>query len=110
MDAPNGSDSVYHADACGIDDEFPELLSPEQLERHIAAVADQLNRAGYTVRKARSGDSHDLCVHTSDHAASAKVFLDADRSAAWETWCEAEEGTASVHLAARIARSLSPQA
>lgn len=108
MDHPNGSTSVYHGEGDDIDAETPAVLSPEQLQRHINAVAAHLEAAGYVVRpgKYATDNNCDLVARTSNHAHTAKIYLDDDRGATWQTWNELDEGTPSTRIATHIAHTL----
>lgn len=102
-----GTLPVYHEArhaGAAIDDEAPELLSPDQMERHVAAVTEALESYGFEVR---ARDSREPSYLDAEHRATrseVELWLHDDRAAEWTTWGEAPEGTTSTELAARVAR------
>ncbi|OLT27368.1 hypothetical protein BJF83_01950 [Nocardiopsis sp. CNR-923] len=83
-----------------VDDETPELLSEDQLDRYVETVAELLRSAGLDVDTGRDDPTH-LSVRRSGGRFTLDLYIRDDRSTEWaiEGGDEVSEGTTAVRLA-----------
>ncbi|SHK31701.1 hypothetical protein SAMN05421803_117103 [Nocardiopsis flavescens] len=92
-----------------VDNEVPELLSEDQLDRYVATVAELLRACGLTV-DLDSSDPGNLEVYGAGSTMSLEVDIRDDRSAEWSIsgGDELDPGTKALAMAAALARLLAP--
>ncbi|MFV2194834.1 hypothetical protein [Nocardiopsis sp. LOL_012] len=87
-----------------VDEEVPELLSEDQLDRYVETVSELLSAAGLRVTR-DPGDTAHLSVGKSGGRFTLDLYIRDDRSTEWtiEGGDETPTGTTAVGLAAFLA-------
>ncbi|MFL1430703.1 MULTISPECIES: hypothetical protein [unclassified Nocardiopsis] len=100
---PHGWDNVDTS----VDNEVPELLSDDQLDRYVTTVAELLRACGLTVDLDPSDPCH-LEAYGTDRNMTLEVDIREDRSAEWSIsgGDELDPGTKALTMAAVLARLL----